>query len=302
VFRLATSPIAPLLGQRLPVRAQARLMHRSYLRMQRRTGQAERVLTTSAGDVFQADVATFQEWYRWVYGSLEEMAQLFACLVQPGARCVDVGAGIGLRTVRLAKLTGPAGEIIAVEPDPEKAGQAARNIALNELSNARIIPAEASDTSGAGVADLAGSPVPVPSVTIDEACPGPVALMTIDDGARPVAVMTGAAATIERDRPAIVFEYGPELLGGKSEDTFGRLAQTGYLLYQIGSRHNRLTARRSLRLYPMYTQPESDAACWRYPRTTRVGSSRLSRPATAAYDWTLPGEPAPGSELARRLH
>lgn len=256
MFRLATSPIAPL-GQRLPVRAQARLMHRSYLRMQRRAGPAERVLTTSAGDVFQADLASFQEWYRWVYGSLEEMAQLFACLVQPGARCVDVGAGIGLRTVRLAKLAGPAGEVVAVEPDPERARQAARNIALNELSNARIIPAAASDTSGAGVADLAGSPVPVPSVTIDEACSGPVALMTIDAGGRAVAVMAGAAATIDRDRPAIVFEYGPESLAGNSEDPFGRLAEAGYLLYQIGSRHNRLTARRSLRLYPMYTQPES---------------------------------------------
>ncbi len=108
-----------------------------------------------------------------LYGSLKaQVAQLFASLIQPGGRCVDVGARIGLHTVRLAKLTGPAGEVIAVEPDPDMARRAARNIALNGLANARVIPAAASDTSAARVADLTSSPAQVPAITIDETCPG----------------------------------------------------------------------------------------------------------------------------------
>jgi FkbM family methyltransferase len=261
VFRLATSPIAPLLGQRLPVRAQVRLMNRSYLRVQRNPGLAERVLTTRAGDRFQADLGSYQEWHRWVYGSLEDqMAQLFSRLVQPGSRCVVAGAGIGLHAVRLARLTGPTGEVIAVEPDPELARRAARNIALNDLANIRIIPAAASDASGRpAVADLAGSLPPVPSVTIDDTCPGPVALLEIAAAGRPATVVAGAAATIERDRPALVFDYAPESRAEQFQRPFGRLAAVGYLLYRISGRRNSLTGRCSLRLDPLYAEPETGA-------------------------------------------
>jgi FkbM family methyltransferase len=256
VFRLASIPIAPLLGQRLPVRAQARLMNRSYVRMQRSVGRAERVLTTSAGDLFLADLDSFQEWHRWVYGSLEDqVAQLFSSLVQPGGRCLVVGAGIGLHAIRLAKLTGPAGEVIVVEPDPEMAQRAARNIALNILGNARIIPAAASDASGAAVADPAGSPPQVPSIAIDQVLRDPVALIDIDAGGSTGAVVAGAAATIERDRPAVVFEYVPESQAAHAGCPFGRLAELGYLLYRINGRRSRLTGRCSARLEPLYAQP-----------------------------------------------
>jgi hypothetical protein len=257
VFRHATSPLAPLLGQHLPVRAQAHLLNRSYLRMQRSTGRAERVLTTRSGDLFQADLSSLQEWSRWVYGSVEDqVAQLFSCLVQPGGRCVVVGAGIGLHVIRLAKLTGPTGEVIVVEPDPKMARRAARNIELNGLVNARIIPAAASDTSATAAADLTGSSAQAPALAIDVTCPGPIALMEIDAGGRAAEVMAGATTTIERDRPAMVIEYVPELLGGHGHYLFGRLAETAYLLYRISSRRNRFTGRCSLRLDPLYAKPD----------------------------------------------
>jgi hypothetical protein len=238
VFRLATSPIAPLLGQHLPASAHARLLNRSYLRMQRGAGR-EDVLTTRTGDLFRADLSSFHEWNRWVYGPLEDqVGRLFSCLVGPGGRCVVVGAGIGLHTVRLAKLAGPAGEITAFEPDPELAARATRNIALNDLVNARIIQAQAAD------------------VAVDVRCPGPIALMEINARDLP-SVVAGAAATIEQDHPAIIFEYVPELLNGHGQGLFGRLAAAGYLLYRISSRRNRLTGRCSLRLDPLYSQPEA---------------------------------------------
>lgn len=257
MFRIATSPIAPLLGQRLPVRARTHLLNRSYLRMQRATGQTERVLTTSAGDLFRADLDSFQEWHRWVYGPLEDnLAQLFFCLVQPGAVCVDVGAGIGLHTVRLAKLAGPAGEVIAVEPDAEMARRAAENIALNGLANARVIPAAVSSAFVAAALSPIGQPAAAQSITIDEACQGPVSLMKINAEGREAAVVAGAAATIKRDRPAVVLEYAPSTLAGHAEDSFEYLADAGYLLYRINSRRNRLSGRRPLRLDPLYAPPE----------------------------------------------
>jgi hypothetical protein len=239
VFHLVTNPIAPLLGQHLPARTQTRLLNHSYLRMQRRPGRADQVLTTRTGDQFQADLNSFQEWNRWVYGTLEDqVAQLFASLVQPGGRCVVMGAGIGLHVIRLAKLTGPAGEVIAVEPDLGLARRATRNIALNGLANVRIIQAPAEATA------------------IDVTCPGPVTLIEADAGEHLAAVVDGAAATIQQDQPAIVFEYAPGL-PGDTQRLFVRLAERGYLLYQVRSRHSRLTGRAALRLDPLYAQPET---------------------------------------------
>jgi hypothetical protein len=137
------------------------------------------------------------------------------------------------------------------------ARQAIMNVALNGLANTRVIPAMASDASGASVANPAGPPAQVPAITIDEACPGPIALMKINAGGREAAVLAGSAATIERDRPAVVFEYAAGSPPGGAQCPFGRLANAGYLLYRLSSRRHRLTGRYSLRLDPQYSQPET---------------------------------------------
>jgi FkbM family methyltransferase len=278
MFRLATSPIAPLLGQRLPVRGPARLLYRSYLRNQRSTSRAERVLRTTSGDLFQANLGSLQEWHLWVYGSFEDyVARLFSYLVRPGDRCIDVGANIGLHTVRLAKLAGPQGEVIAVEPDPDLARRAGENVALNGLANARVIQAAASAAAGETVAlyraadlnpnrgmaslhphaHLTGPATEVQTVTIDDICPGPVALMKIDVEGHEAAVVAGAAQVIERYSPAIVFEYAPELLADPAQCPFRRLAAAGYLLYRISNRRNPVTGRCRLELRALRAQPET---------------------------------------------
>jgi hypothetical protein len=258
VFRLATSHVAPLLGKHLAPRVQARLQDRTDLGSQRSAGRAERVLTTGAGDVFKADVNGFPERHRWGGGPLDdELGQLFSCLIRPGNWCVDVGAGFGLHTVRMAKLTGPTGEVIAVEPDPERARRAAQNIALNGLANVRVIRAAASGTARPTAAGPADPPGPEPTITIDGLRQGPVALLRIGATGRAPAVVTGAAATIDRDHPAIVVEYAPEPPADSEQGLFGRLAGVGYLLYRISSQRRHLTGRGLLRLGPVYAQPET---------------------------------------------
>jgi FkbM family methyltransferase len=267
---LALSPLAPVLGQRVPLRGPARLLHRSYLRTSRQPGAFVTQLTTQAGDVFEADLASAIEWQLWAFGGFEKhFAELFARLVQPGDRCIDVGANIGLHTVRLARLVGAEGEVIAIEPDQELARRAEHNLELNQASaQARVITAAASDRSGDTVqlyrpdtadtnrgrasvmhhAYLTGPAATVPTVTLDEISPGPVALIKIDVEGHEAAVVHGAADTISRHTPSIVFEYAPQLLGDPCESPFGWLADRGYRLFRIRCDRGRLSGRGRLAL------------------------------------------------------
>ncbi len=47
-----------------------------------------------------------------------EVLRLLPDLVGPGDLAVDVGANVGILTARLARLVGPSGRVIAVEPSP----------------------------------------------------------------------------------------------------------------------------------------------------------------------------------------
>src|SRR5579871_2222942 len=110
---LATSALAPILGQRVALRGPARLLFRSYARTCYQPGVCVERLTTKLGDLFEVDLSSFLEWQLWAFGCYEEhFAELFRCLVSLDDRCVDVGANVGVHTVRLAKLVGSRGEVI----------------------------------------------------------------------------------------------------------------------------------------------------------------------------------------------
>jgi FkbM family methyltransferase len=261
---IAKSCLAPILGQRIPLRGPARLLFRSYARTRYQPGISVERLRTKAGDSFDADLSSFLEWQLWAFGSFEgHFADLFHCLVGPGDCCIDVGANIGVHTIRLAKLVGNRGKVIAIEPDEELAHRARLNILLNELSNVRVINAAASDKPDGEMllyrpdahdtnraraslvrhSYLTGAGATVPVVTIDEICSGPVTLIKIDVEGHEAAVVRGAAATIGRYSPSIIFEYAPDLLSGTTQSPFGWLADRGYELLRIRRVRNGMTGR-----------------------------------------------------------
>jgi FkbM family methyltransferase len=277
MLSLAKSPLAPVLGQRVPLRGPARLLFSSYARTNYQPQKSVTRVTTTVGDTFDADLSSTLEWQLWAFGSYEKhFAELFSYLVGPGDRCVDVGANVGVHTVRLARLVGRDGEVIAIEPDPDVVRRTQRNIALNGLPNVRIIGAAAServgelrlyrpspwDTNRARASlmhhpYLTGATTTVPVETLDGICDGaPVALIKIDVEGHEAAVVRGAADTISRYSPSIVFEYAPDLLDDEVAQTpFDWLAQRGYEIFRIRCARHVLTGRGRLVLERLLELP-----------------------------------------------
>jgi FkbM family methyltransferase len=277
MLSIAKSPLAPVLGQRVPLRGPARLLLNSYARTRYQPQRSVTRVTTAVGDTFDADLSSALEWQLWAFGSFEKhFAELFSYLVSPGDRCLDVGANVGVHTIRLARLVGQDGEVIAIEPNPEVVQRTRRNISLNGLANVRVIGAAASerpgemrlyrpsphDTNRARASlmhhrYLTGATTTVPVVTVDGICEGaPVALIKIDVEGHEAAVVRGATDTIASHAPSIVFEYAPQLLDDAVAQTpFGWLAERGYLLFRVRPARHGITGRVRLALDRLHELP-----------------------------------------------
>jgi FkbM family methyltransferase len=184
-------------------------------------------------------------------------------------RCVDVGANVGVHTVRLARLVGADGEVIAIEPDPRLVQRINRNIAINGVASVRLVNAAASERVGEmrllrpsphdadrAMASLLHHPhltgitTTVPVVTVDDVCAGEeVSLIKIDVAGHEAAVVRGAGNTIARCAPSIVFAYAPALVGDAVAQTpFGWLADCGSQMFRVRAARHGLTGRVRLAL------------------------------------------------------
>jgi FkbM family methyltransferase len=147
--------------------------------------------------------------------------------LRPGSVAVDVGANVGVITFLAAAIAGPAGRIIAVEPNPDNLQLLYRGIVLNRFDNVTVLPYAASNrrevfslTGGTSNTHLIGARQPVEgghfvqSVTLDEMLES---LPRIDfvkmdiEGHEPQA-LEGFSRLIEQHRPALLIEFNPRCL------------------------------------------------------------------------------------------
>jgi FkbM family methyltransferase len=63
-----------------------------------------------------------------------------------GATFIDIGANVGIYSLRLAPVVGPAGHVIAVEPNPESVQRLQTNIAASDAGVVKIAPVACSDS------------------------------------------------------------------------------------------------------------------------------------------------------------
>ena len=158
-----------------------------------------------------------------LYGEMgEQEVRILCSLVRPGDVVLEVGAKIGTNVVPLARCVGPAGSVIAFEPQRRVHQMLCANVALNGLPNVLALWAAAGAAEGSirmpaidyeargnfgGVSLSAeGDGERVPVMTIDGLGLQSCRLMKIDVEGMEIDVLRGAARTIERLQPRLYVE------------------------------------------------------------------------------------------------
>lgn len=81
---------------------------------------------------------------------LEKEIVLVRRLLQPAMCAIDIGANIGIYTLVMARLVGPDGHVVAIEPQDGPRQHLERALDLNGLANVEILGVAISDRSGTG--------------------------------------------------------------------------------------------------------------------------------------------------------
>jgi FkbM family methyltransferase len=176
-------------------------------------------------------------------------AEALRTWARPGTTVIDVGANMGFFTVRFARWVGPAGRVIAVEPETENLRLLRHRLDGSGLTaNVDLIEGVAAEESG--ILRLAVNPfhpadhrignegLPVRAWTIDElvAARGwpAISLVKIDVQGAEVRVLRGARATIARFHPRLFVEVDDRALeeaGFSADLLFDEIERQSYRPY-----------------------------------------------------------------------
>jgi FkbM family methyltransferase len=199
--------------------------------------EQDAVLTT-AGDIElycdAADAAVTPGLRSGVYEP--HLTAVFERYCAPGMTVVDVGANVGYYTLLAARLVGPAGRVIALEPNSENCRLLLASLRRSGFGNVEVLPVAADVERGWAyysthvgsngglieAGDLLAHPgVVVPTFRLDDLVAGPVGVLKMDVEGAEGRVVRGARGLIERDRPIVTTELKEEMLQRVSGTSVG---------------------------------------------------------------------------------
>jgi FkbM family methyltransferase len=218
--------------------------------------------TTVVHDVggvrFELDLNEVIDASLYYSGTFEAAAEtVLAASVEPGMMAIDIGANVGYHTFTLAKLTGPAGRVLAIEPTTRAFTRLTRNAALNAFTNITLLKA--------GLTDHESGPIEIQfqsSYRLDGSIQDvreTVLLTTLDrvvkdqhlsrvdfikmdvDGFEGK-VFRGAAETLRQFRPKMLFEITPAAMVKNGDDPIALLESLRDLGYTMTTEAGRPVA------------------------------------------------------------
>jgi FkbM family methyltransferase len=117
----------------------ARLASGLVLAARKTLGFPNQTLSKRGGITWNLDLAEGIDLSIFLLGAFEpRTVRLYRKWVRPGAAVLDLGANIGAHTLPLARLAGPQGRVIAIEPTGYAIRKLQSNISLNPALSGRI--------------------------------------------------------------------------------------------------------------------------------------------------------------------
>jgi FkbM family methyltransferase len=227
--RLARTRLVWLLMRLVPHERMSRWAARGYLKpITPLTGRGELTILGGLAHGLRIDAHAFHPWGAQAYAVLTgtheiQVQQALVRSVRAGDVVWDVGANIGYLALVAARIVGPAGRVVAIEPDAQCAAAIRRNARLNDLAGVEVV--EAAAASDTGTADLvvvrdrlwtrlasvgdhhdSEQRVAVATVALDDLDAPPPALVKIDVEGAELEVLAGMTRLLREQRPIVVCE------------------------------------------------------------------------------------------------
>lgn len=207
-----------------------------------------------------ASTNSYVEWKLLSSGNYEkELGKVMSFCIKEGDTVMDVGANIGIQSLRMSKLVGQGGSVISCEPFTHIRERLQKNIALNRIENIRVINKALSDTSqklkvnidpamwNLGASTLRSQsqntgPTEIELIKGDELLTNlnikRLDFIKIDVEGFEFKVLKGLEESIDRYKPRIVFEYDAHYQGDVSHsfsDFYHFFHQKSYELYNVNA-------------------------------------------------------------------
>lgn len=244
------------LYRRLPFPAVKRLVRRGWDRYQAARGNRV-VIATVDGITYELHLNELIDSNIYYTGSFEpDTTAAIRRLVKPGDVVLDIGANIGCHALRMARLVGERGRVLAFEPMPWPRRKLEKNLALNHLPNVEVVARGLSDAPRQAVVHFRSSWLvgATGRSTEDPSSAGAhqvefarlddvlaekgiarVDFIKLDVDGFEYKVLRGASGLLERDHPTIMMELGAytlEAVGDDIREMVSFLSARGYRFYQ----------------------------------------------------------------------
>jgi len=219
--------------------------------------------------------------------------------LKPGMNAVDIGGNIGYYAMLEARLVGPAGKVIAIEPMPENSEQLCNNITNNGYQNILVHKVAIGDRDGTALMYItqksnwhslyppasSKGEMKVPVSTLDSLLMpyelASVDLVRMDLEGYEVVVIEGMKRTLEKYGPRLLVELHPLLVGPSSiEKYLHTLENMGYAIEWMIEQERDMPLRWQFLKVEKPTMKElmNDPRVWEDPRAlTVLFSKRLPK-------------------------